>query len=50
VGSEYYRFELELRKDVSGEWRFAYAGWEEIGLGDLLPESLAILRKLFPEL
>jgi hypothetical protein len=50
VGSEYYRFELELRKDGSGEWRFAYAEWEEIGLGELLPESLEILKKLFPEL
>lgn len=50
VGSEYYRFEFELRKDASGEWRFAYAEWEEIGLGELLPESLEVLRKLFPEL
>jgi hypothetical protein len=50
LGSEYYRFELGLRKDGAGEWRFAYAGWEEIGLGELLPESLEILRKLFPEL
>lgn len=50
VGSEYYRFGFELRKDAAGEWRFAYAEWEEIGLGELLPESLEILRKLFPEL
>lgn len=50
VGSEYYRFGFELRKDGTGEWRFAYAEWEEIGLGELLPESLEILRKLFPEL
>ncbi len=50
VGSEYYRFGFEIRKDAAGEWRFAYAEWEEIGLSELLPESLAILRELFPEL
>lgn len=50
VGNEYYRLIFELRKDAAGEWRFAYAEWEETGLSELLPESLAILRKLFPEL
>jgi hypothetical protein len=50
VGSEYFRFRFELRKDEAGAWRFFYAEWEEIGLYDLLPESLAILRELFPDI
>jgi hypothetical protein len=50
VGSEYFRFRFELRKDEAGAWRFFYAEWEEIGLYELLPESLDILRKLFPDL
>jgi hypothetical protein len=50
IGSEYYRFQFDLRKDAAGEWRFAYAAWESIALSDLLPESLDILRKLFPDL
>lgn len=50
VGSEYYRFRFELRKPEAGEWRFFYAEWEETGLHDLLPESLDILRELFPDI
>lgn len=50
IGSEYYRFRLELRRDPAGEWRFTYAEWEPIDLADLFPESLTILKKLFPEL
>jgi len=50
IGSEYYRFRFDLRKDAAGEWRYAYAEWEAIALTDLLPESLDILRKLFPDL
>jgi hypothetical protein len=50
VGSEYYRFRFNLRKNEAGEWRFAYAEWESIGLAELFPESLEVLRKLFPNL
>ena len=50
IGSEYYRFRFDLRKDAAGEWRFAYAEWEAIALSGLFPESLDILRKLFPDL
>lgn len=50
VGSEYYRFEFILRKDGAGEWAFAFAEWEAIGLPDLFPESLGILKKIFPDL
>jgi len=50
IGSEYYRFRFGLLKDGAGEWCFAYAEWEQVGLTDLFPESLVILKKLFPEL
>lgn len=50
IGSEYYRFRFDLRKDAAGEWRFAYAEWEPLALTGLFPESLDILRKLFPDL
>jgi hypothetical protein len=50
VGSEYYRFRFDLREDGTGAWRFTYAEWESIGLAELFPESLEVLRKLFPEL
>jgi hypothetical protein len=47
---EYYRFRMEVRRTGPAEWRFTYAEWESIGLGGLFPESLDILRKLFPGL
>jgi hypothetical protein len=45
---EYYRFRIDLRKTGSREWRFVYAEWRSIGLPELFPESLNILKKLFP--
>lgn len=47
---EYYRFRIDLQRTDAAEWRFAYAEWESIGLDGLFPESLEILRKLFPGL
>lgn len=47
---EYYRFRVEVRKDGSGRWRLAYAEWQSIGLPELFPESLDLLKKLFPGL
>ena len=47
---EYYRFRIDLRRAGPGEWRFVYAEWDSIGLDGLFPESLEILRKLFPGL
>ena len=45
---EYYRFEVEVRKD-GRDWRFVAAEWSSIGLAELLPESLDILKELFPD-
>jgi len=47
VTGEYFRFEAELRQDPRGAWRYTYAAWEQLGLGDLFPESLAVLKELF---
>ena len=44
---EYYRFRLEMDKD-SGSWLVRYAEWREQAAADLFPESLPVLRKLFP--
>jgi hypothetical protein len=47
---DYFRFELELEKSPGTDWRIAYADWRSISLADLFPESLEILRELFPGL
>jgi hypothetical protein len=47
---EYYRFRFDLRKTGPVEWRFTFAEWQSIGLPELFPESLDVLKKLFPGL
>jgi hypothetical protein len=44
---DFYRFDLKLRKVGEG-WRISYAKWKNIGLNDLFPESLSLLKKIFP--
>jgi len=44
---DFYRFDLKLRKAGEG-WRISYARWQYIGLNDLSPESLSLLKKIFP--
>ncbi len=44
---EFYRFKLDLRKTPEG-WKFSRAEWEPSALNDLFPESLPVLRELFP--
>jgi hypothetical protein len=44
----FYRFRFELRREPRAGWRFASAGWEEIGPAGLFPESLDLLKELFP--
>jgi hypothetical protein len=50
VAGEYYRFRVDVRRTDRGEWRFTSAAWEGIGITELFPESLSILRELFPGL
>ena len=47
---EYYRFRIEVRRTGASNWGFTSAEWESIGLADLFPESLDLLKKLFPGL
>jgi len=46
---EYYRFTCHLEKDGQ-EWFLQSAEWEYLSLEDLFPESMKILRKIFPDL
>ncbi len=47
---EYYRIELRLRRTDPKRWEIVYAGWEAVPITDLFPESLNILKKIFPGL
>ena len=44
---EFYRFDLGLRKTPEG-WKIARAEWAPASAEGLFPESLPVLRKLFP--
>ena len=44
---DFYRFDLKLQR-TGEDWRISYAGWENIGLNELSPESSAALKKIFP--
>ena len=44
-----YRFSLRLIKKESG-WKIDYAGWRYVYLEELFPESMKVLKKLFPKL
>lgn len=46
---DFYRFDLRLSKTPAGAWQITSAGWETVPLAGLFPNSLAILKKLFPE-
>jgi len=47
---ECYRFDVRLRRAPASGWLIVSAGWESIPLTGLFPESLSILKKLFPEI
>jgi len=42
-----YRFKFKLAK-VQGVWKIQYAEWRYVSLNELYPESLTILKKIFP--
>jgi hypothetical protein len=48
VSTENYRFRIKLIKK-EGRWLIRYAEWKPIGIEELFPESLSILKKLFPD-
>jgi hypothetical protein len=45
---ENYRVSCRFRRE--GAWRISEARWESIALRDMFPESLTILREIFPDL
>jgi len=45
---ENYRVSCRFRRE--GKWLISEARWESIALRDLFPESLRILREIFPDL
>jgi hypothetical protein len=49
ISPDIYRTRAELIKNED-EWRISYAEWSEISLADLLPESMSVLKKLFPKI
>lgn len=48
VSTDNYRFKITLIKK-QGRWLITYAEWTPIGIEELFPESLTILKKLFPD-
>ncbi|NIM14511.1 MAG: hypothetical protein GTO45_21030 [Candidatus Aminicenantes bacterium] len=44
---QFYRFKLVLVKEDE-QWKVKKASWENISQGDLLPESVEIIKELFP--
>jgi hypothetical protein len=49
LAGECYRFEVRLARAPDSRWRIIWARWEAVPLSELFPESLALLKKLFPE-
>lgn len=47
--TENYRLKIKLIKR-NERWQIQYAEWRYVTLNELFPESLAILRKIFPDL
>jgi hypothetical protein len=46
---DYYRIKARLVKR-DGLWQLQYAEWAYISLEDLFPESMSILKKIFPNI
>jgi hypothetical protein len=47
---DYYRISLRLKKSPDAHFQVEFASWESVRLDELLPESLNVLKKLFPDL
>jgi hypothetical protein len=48
ISTDNYRFKITLTKK-NGRWLIRCADWKAIGLHQLFPESLSLLKKLFPD-
>ena len=49
ISPDNYRIKTGLVKERQ-RWLIRYAEWSSVNLNELLPESLAILKKIFPKL
>lgn len=49
VSLDNYRIEMRLAKKEE-RWRVRYASWQYVALDELFPESLSLLKKLFPDI
>jgi len=47
--TENYRLKIKLTK-INDTWQIQYAEWRYVSLNELFPESLFILKKIFPNL
>lgn len=47
--TENYRLKIKLIK-INDTWQIQYAEWRYVSLNELFPESLSILKKIFPNL
>jgi len=47
--TENYRLKIKLIKK-NDRWQIKYAEWRYVSLNELFPESLSILKKIFPDL
>ena len=47
---ETYRLDLVLGPSGKGSWEIRYAAWEEVPVSGLFPESVKVLKELFPGL
>lgn len=48
ISTDIFRFRIELIKQ-DDRWLIQYAEWKPIGLEELFPESLSILKQIFPD-
>jgi hypothetical protein len=48
ISTDNYRFMIKLIKKQD-RWLIQYAEWKYISIEDLFPESLSILKKIFPD-
>lgn len=49
IAPDLYRIRIRFGR-VGEEWRIQSAAWTSLELGEFLPESLALLKKIFPSL
>lgn len=46
---EFYRFKIDFIREEE-TWKVKYASWEYVSMEELFPESMKVLKKLFPDI